>query len=144
MAASINLIRARITKLTAALAEAQAALAAAEANAKPVREAVNFQDGDTVTFEYGRKNKRVLTGVVLGTKPAEGKVAAQTKVRVGDGFDQEVFTIHPSWVTAVGAPADDATPDLFAEPAPGSDALAALTGVPVGIVAGLDLGDLAI
>jgi hypothetical protein len=62
------------------------------------------QPGRKVRFDYGRgEKKRSYEGVVLARRdPAEGeKVAPQCRVQVGEGFDIEILTIHPQWVTAL-------------------------------------------
>lgn len=70
-------------------------------------------EGAVVTFTFGRgeEKKRTLTGTVIGTRPAGEKQAPAARVRVGSGFDEEVLTIHPGWVTAVEgvAQAEDAS-----------------------------------
>lgn len=49
-------------------------------------------NGTTVTFNYGRaETKKQLTGVVVGSKPQE-KGATLYRIRVGDGFDQQVLS----------------------------------------------------
>ena len=75
---------------------------------KEVSEELNLsgqvQPGRKVRFDYGRgEKKRSYEGVVLARRdPAEGeKVAPQCRVQVGEGFDIEILTIHPQWVTAL-------------------------------------------
>lgn len=60
-------------------------------------------EGAVVTFNFGRgeEKRRTLTGTVIATRPAGEKQAPAARVRVGSGFDEEVLTIHPAWVTAV-------------------------------------------
>ncbi|CAB4241352.1 hypothetical protein UFOVP60_25 [uncultured Caudovirales phage] len=62
------------------------------------------QPGRKVHFDYGRGDKkRSYEGVVLARRdPAEGeKVAPQCRIQVGEGFNIEILTIHPQWVTAL-------------------------------------------
>lgn len=81
------------------------------------------QPGRVVRFEHGRPAKEYV-GTVTGRKEAEGKGRpAQVAILVGEGFDQQVFKVHPNAVkefTDLGTGSrevSDATPetapDLF-------------------------------
>lgn len=64
----------------------------------------NATVGVTISFTYGKGDtKKVLSGVVLGRKDAEGKSPALIKVAVGTGFDAQIVTIFPAQVTAIVA-----------------------------------------
>ena len=59
-------------------------------------------------FQYGRGEtlKTGLRGVVIGVREKAEGVHAAVKIRVGSGFDEEVFTVSPGNITSiVGAPA---------------------------------------
>ena len=61
--------------------------------------------GDTVSFEYGRaEKKRNLSGVVIAIKREPNK-AALVKVQVGDGFDAEILTVFETTIFQVGGAA---------------------------------------
>lgn len=86
--------------------EADAALATKVANFKVTSKAnvQDFKAGDEVEFSVGRGEtvRSGLRGVVLGVREkAEGVIPA-VKVRVGSGFDEEVYTTHPSNVALIG------------------------------------------
>ena len=56
--------------------------------------------GDGVSFRFGRAEKaRTLDGVIVAVKTEDDK-AVQYRVAVGEGFDQELFTIFPGQITA--------------------------------------------
>ena len=65
--------------------------------------------GAVVTFNYGRGDTaRTLTGTVTAVRPGADKIAPAAKVRVGEGFEEELLSIHPAWVIAVeGAVAEE-------------------------------------
>lgn len=65
--------------------------------------------GAVCTFNYGRGDTaRTLKGVVTAVRPGADKIAPAAKVRVGEGFDEELLSIHPAWVIAVeGAVAEE-------------------------------------
>ena len=53
-----------------------------------------------VAFRYGRAEKaRTLEGSIVAVKTEDDK-AAQYRVAVGEGFDQELFTVFPGQITA--------------------------------------------
>ena len=56
--------------------------------------------GEGVSFRYGRAEKaRTLEGSIVAVKTEDGK-AAQYRVAVGEGFDQELFTVFPGQIIA--------------------------------------------
>lgn len=56
--------------------------------------------GEGVSFRFGRAEKaRTLEGSIVAVKTEDGK-AAQYRVAVGEGFDQELFTVFPGQIIA--------------------------------------------
>ena len=56
--------------------------------------------GEGVSFRFGRAEKaRTLEGVSVAVKTEDDK-AAQYRVAVGEGFDQELFTVFPGQIIA--------------------------------------------
>lgn len=56
--------------------------------------------GEGVSFRFGRAEKaRTLEGVIVAVKTEDDK-AAQYRVAVGEGFDQELFTVFPGQIIA--------------------------------------------
>ena len=54
--------------------------------------------GEGVSFRFGRAEKaRTLDGVIVAVKTEDGK-ASQYRVAVGEGFDQELFSIFPGQI----------------------------------------------
>lgn len=72
--------------------------------------------GEGVTFRYGRAEKaRTLEGSIVAVKTEDGK-AAQYRVAVGEGFDQELFTVFPGQIIA-SAKEDEAPGEASTEAA---------------------------
>lgn len=58
----------------------------------------NIEQGDSVTFKFGRGNtKRELTGTVLGVK--DDNNGRWVRVTAGEGFDMAVYTIRTADIT---------------------------------------------
>lgn len=56
--------------------------------------------GEGVSFRFGRAEKaRTLEGVIVAVKTEDDK-AAQYRVAVGEGFEQELFTVFPGQIIA--------------------------------------------
>lgn len=56
--------------------------------------------GEGVSFRFGRAEKaRTLGGSIVAVKTEDGK-AVQYRVAVGEGFDQELFTVFPGQIIA--------------------------------------------
>ena len=56
--------------------------------------------GEGVSFRFGRAEKaRTLEGSIVAVKTEDGK-ASQYRVAVGEGFDQELFTVFPGQIIA--------------------------------------------
>ena len=56
--------------------------------------------GEGVSFRYGRAEKaRTMEGVIVAVKTEDDK-ASQYRVAVGEGFDQELFTVFPGQIIA--------------------------------------------
>lgn len=56
--------------------------------------------GEGVSFRFGRAEKaRTLDGVIVAVKTEDDK-ASQYRVAVGEGFDQELFTVFPGQIIA--------------------------------------------
>ena len=56
--------------------------------------------GEGVSFRFGRAEKaRTLEGVIVAVKTEDDK-ASQYRVAVGEGFDQELFTVFPGQIIA--------------------------------------------
>lgn len=104
----LSAIAARIAALEAERAELETRIATGYVDPDQVRV------GRRVSFEFGRgaDKKRVLEGVVIGRREGAGKAAPQVAVEVGEGFDKEVFKVHPNAVRAFLdlASAADASP----------------------------------
>ena len=72
--------------------------------------------GEGVSFRFGRAEKaRTLEGVVVAVKTEDDK-ASQYRVAVGEGFDQELFTIFPGQIIA-SAKEDEASNEAANEAA---------------------------
>ena len=72
--------------------------------------------GDGVTFRFGRAEKaRTLDGSIVAVKTEDGK-AAQYRVAVGEGFDQELFTVFPGQIIA-SAKEDEVSTEVSTEAA---------------------------
>ena len=72
--------------------------------------------GEGVSFRFGRAEKaRTLEGVIVAVKTEDDK-AAQYRVAVGEGFDQELFTVFPGQIIA-SAKEDEASTEATNEAA---------------------------
>ena len=72
--------------------------------------------GDGVSFRFGRAEKaRTMEGSIVAVKTEDGK-AAQYRVAVGEGFDQELFTVFPGQIIA-SAKEDEASTEAANEAA---------------------------
>ena len=76
------------------------------AKARPVIEV-----GTAVTFRFGRTTStskaRVLDGVVKARKDSEDGKPEAYKIAVGEGFDEELFTVQPGSILLAGESAED-------------------------------------
>ena len=76
------------------------------AKARPVIEV-----GTAVTFRFGRTTStskaRVLDGVVKARKDSEDGKPEAYKIAVGEGFDEELFTVQPGAILLAGESAED-------------------------------------
>lgn len=99
---------ARLDKILARI-EADAKLAARVLSFKSARTpSIAVKAGDEVEFSVGRGEtvRSGLRGTVIGVREkAEGVIPA-VKIRVGSGFDEEIYTTHPGNVSLLGARAD--------------------------------------
>jgi hypothetical protein len=100
---------ARLTKILGRI-EADSALVVKVVNFKSsgTKGSVAAKAGDEVEFQFGRGEtlKTGLRGVVIGVREKAEGVHAAVKIRVGSGFDEEIFTVSPGNITGiVGAPA---------------------------------------
>ena len=79
--------------------------AASTSKARPVIEV-----GTAVTFRFGRTTStskaRVLDGVVKARKDDEGGKPEAYKIAVGEGFDEELFTVQPGAILLAGESAE--------------------------------------
>lgn len=125
---------ARIAVLVALLATQQAKveatkvrLAAAEASKEETAGAdlieAGLPAGTEVEFRFGRGEKvRHYVGIVIGSKPQD-KGPTLYRVRVGEGFDEEIFKVFGAQITghnfvatpSEGAVAADPLDDLGAD-----------------------------
>ena len=104
----LALQEARVKRLEDELLEARLRVAALDDLAATLPEsapttAANVKQytlGEGVSFRFGRADKaRTLDGVIVAVKTEDDK-AAQYRVAVGEGFDQELFTIFPGQIIA--------------------------------------------
>ena len=67
--------------------------------------------GTAVTFRFGRTTStskaRVLDGVVKARKDGEDGKPEAYKIAVGEGFDEELFTVQPGSILLAGESAED-------------------------------------
>ena len=95
---------AKYDELAATLPESNPS--ASSAKARPVIEV-----GTAVTFRFGRTTStskaRVLDGVVKARKDDEGGKPEAYKIAVGEGFDEELFTVQPGAILLAGESAED-------------------------------------
>ena len=67
--------------------------------------------GTAVSFRFGRTTStskaRVLDGVVKARKDGEDGKPEAYKIAVGEGFDEELFTVQPGAILLVGESAED-------------------------------------
>ena len=79
--------------------------AASASKARPVIEV-----GTAVTFRFGRTTStskaRVLDGVVKARKDSEDGKPEAYKIAVGEGFDEELFTVQPGSILLAGESAE--------------------------------------
>ena len=128
----IGLAEARIAKAQEQIGWAQARIDELNALIPTLPEQVVVDSrvytvGESITFNAGRgKTRKQLVGVVAAVKNKEdGKVEAY-RIAVGEGFDEERFTVAPgSVVRADGSSEDDVAND---EPA-ADDADSILNGI---------------
>ena len=104
----LALQEARVKRLEDELADARARvneldeLAATLPETAPTAAASvkQYAVGEGVSFRFGRAEKaRTLEGVIVAVKTEDDK-AAQYRVAVGEGFDQELFTVFPGQIIA--------------------------------------------
>lgn len=104
----LALQEARVKRLEDELADARARvneldeLAATLPETAPTAAASvkQYAVGEGVSFRFGRAEKaRTLQGVIVAVKTEDDK-AAQYRVAVGEGFDQELFTVFPGQIIA--------------------------------------------
>lgn len=94
----------QIADIDASIAKLQAKRAELEASAANEVDFDKVQAGAVVTFTYGKgETKRELTGQVLGRKNAEpgAKGGDLVRVAVGEGFDAQIVTVYPNFVTKI-------------------------------------------
>ena len=67
--------------------------------------------GTPVSFRFGRTTStskaRILDGVVKARKDGEGGKPEAYKIAVGEGFDEELFTVAPGAILLAGESAED-------------------------------------
>lgn len=67
--------------------------------------------GTAVTFRFGRTTStskaRVLDGVVKARKDGEDGKPEAYKIAVGEGFDEELFTVQPGAILLTGESAEE-------------------------------------
>ena len=104
----LALQEARVKRLEDELADARARvneldeLAATLPETAPTAAASvkQYAVGEGVSFRFGRAEKaRTLEGVIVAVKTEDDK-AAQYRVAVGEGFEQELFTVFPGQIIA--------------------------------------------
>ena len=75
--------------------------------------------GTTVTFRFGRTTStskaRVRDGVVKARKDGEDGKPEAYKIAVGEGFDEELFTVQPGSILLAGESAEDNEADSIVE-----------------------------
>lgn len=81
------------------LAQAKRLVAQYEEQLKQEQLRDNIENGDVVTFDFGRgDSKQTLTGTVLGMK--DDSNGRWIKVQIGEGFDADVKTIRTAAITS--------------------------------------------
>lgn len=77
-----------------------------EAPAASIKVAVAV--GTAINFNFGRAESRVVkAGVVEARKDGEDGQPELYKVRVGEGFDAELYKVYPGQIIGADTPADD-------------------------------------
>ena len=75
--------------------------------------------GTAVTFRFGRTTStskaRVRDGVVKARKDGEDGKPEAYKIAVGEGFDEELFTVQPGSILLAGESAEDNEADSIVE-----------------------------
>ena len=75
--------------------------------------------GTAVTFRFGRTTStskaRVLDGVVKARKDGEDGKPEAYKIAVGEGFDEQLFTVQPGAILLAGESAEDNEADSAGE-----------------------------
>ena len=104
----LALQEARVKRLEDELVDARARVAELDELAATLPETApttagnvkQYAVGEGVSFRFGRAEKaRTLEGVIVAVKTEDDK-AAQYRVAVGEGFDQELFTVFPGQIIA--------------------------------------------
>ena len=104
----LALQEARVKRLEDELVDARARVAELDELAATLPETAptaaasvkQYAVGEGVSFRFGRAEKaRTLDGVIVAVKTEDDK-AAQYRVAVGEGFDQELFTVFPGQIIA--------------------------------------------
>lgn len=91
----------KIAKKTAMIAKLQAEVLELQSQADNEVDPSTVVVGAAVEFIYGRaENKKSLAGVVTGVKSQE-KGGALVRIRVGEGFDEQTYTVFVNAVTKV-------------------------------------------
>ncbi len=96
------------------LAEAQARVAKLQSQLNTENILNSIAQGDTVTFNYGRKEVKELTGVVFAQGPRvdeRGRTSRIALVDVGEGIEATRYTIRVQDILSIngeGAPVSDA------------------------------------
>ncbi len=75
--------------------------------------------GTAVSFRFGRTTStskaRVLDGVVKARKDGEDGKPEAYKIAVGEGFDEQLFTVQPGAILLAGESAEDNEADSAGE-----------------------------
>lgn len=75
--------------------------------------------GTAVSFRFGRTTStskaRVLDGVVKARKDSEDGKPEAYKIAVGEGFDEQLFTVQPGAILLAGESAEDNEADSAGE-----------------------------
>lgn len=91
---NVTFTQAKLAELREDLAALQAKIAKLEAQEANEGAVAALTKGDTVSFEYGRgEKKRIMTGVIVG-EGNDPKLGRQFAVQVGEGLDVQAVKIR--------------------------------------------------
>jgi hypothetical protein len=102
---SIEALQIKLADLEGKLSTAELEFAESQklSAAREAIEVTGLPAGTEVTFEFGRKDKKVYTGTVLAFRAAVDTLPSAYKITIGAGFDADIKTVPARDVSVVGA-----------------------------------------